>query len=65
MPEESANGSDPSHNGTDPTLDGESDGRAPFERFEDLTKEILSVPKAELDKRRKKAKRPRSTSARS
>jgi hypothetical protein len=28
-----------------------------FERFEKLTKQLVSVPKAELDKQRKKAKK--------
>jgi hypothetical protein len=30
------------------------DGRSAFERFEDLTKRIVQVPKAEVDKLRKK-----------
>lgn len=66
MPKQSANGSEPSDNGSAPALNGSDqpdDGRAPFERFDDLTREILSVPKSELDKRREKTKRPRSPSA--
>ncbi len=57
MASESANGSDPANvSGSDPT-DGE--GPTPYERFERLTREIVKVPKAEVDKRREKAKRPR------
>lgn len=52
MPKQSANGSD-SATGEGPT---------PYERFERLTREILGVPKSEVDKRRQTAKRPRSTS---
>lgn len=46
---ESAYGSDPAK-GEVPTA---------YERFERLTREIVTVPKAEVDKRREKAKRPR------
>ncbi len=63
MAQESANGSDPSNgaspNGSDPL--GAND-QTPFERFEHLTREILSAPKAELDKRREKVKRPQRRS---
>lgn len=52
MGKESVNGSDPAKR-NDPT---------PYERFERLTREILSVPKDEIDKRREKAKRPSTTS---
>ena len=53
MPRQSVNGSDPA----------KSDGATPYERFERLTRDILSVPKAEIDKRREKAaKRPRRKS---
>lgn len=56
MAQESVNGSDPTKNG---------DGGTPYERFERLTREILKVPKAELDKRREKTnKRPRKTRTR-
>lgn len=48
---ESANGSGPTVNGSEP-----EDTRTPFERFEDLTKQLLSVPKAEIDERREKRK---------
>jgi hypothetical protein len=34
-----------------------ADRRTPFQRFEDLTRRLVSVPKAELDKQLKKAKR--------
>jgi hypothetical protein len=64
MLDESADGAGTSNNGSDPGLNGSDlpdDGRTPFERFEDLTRSILSVPKAELDKRRAKAKRPART----
>lgn len=58
MASESANGSDPAKvSGSDPTEDG---GPTPYERFEWLTREIVAVPKAEVDKRREKAKRPRN-----
>jgi hypothetical protein len=64
MPIESDNGAEPSNNGSDPVSDpGDNDARTPFERFEGLTRQLLSVPKAELDKRRAKDKRPRSTKA--
>lgn len=52
MAKESANGSDPA----------KGDVPTPYERFERLTRDILSVPKSEIDKRREKAKRPRFTS---
>jgi len=48
---QSANGSDPAKG---------DDGPTPFERFERLTREIVAVPKAEIDKRREKPKRPRT-----
>jgi len=57
MASESANGSDPAKvDGSDPT---EDEGLTPYERFECLTREIVAVPKADIDKRREKAKRPR------
>lgn len=57
MASESANGSDPAKGRRpDPT---EDEGLTPFERFERLTREIVAVPKAEVDKRREKATRPR------
>jgi hypothetical protein len=42
------------------------DNQSAFERFEDLTRRLLSVPKSELDARRKndKPKRPRRTARR-
>jgi len=46
-----------SANGSDPAKD---DGPTPYERFERLTREIIAVPKAEIDKRREKPKRPRA-----
>lgn len=50
----------PSPNGSDPA---KGDGPTAFERFERLTRDILSVPKAEIDKRREKQpKRPRAAS---
>lgn len=48
-----------SRNGADPA---KGDVPTPYERFERLTREILSVPKSEIDKRREKSKRPRATS---
>jgi len=39
------------------------DGLSPFERFERLTKHLLSVPKAELNERIKKAKAERKRAA--
>lgn len=63
MASESANGSDPAKaNGPGPTDSDptEGDGLTPYERFERLTREIVSVPKAEINKRREKAKRPRT-----
>lgn len=47
MADEPANGSDPDENLT------------PFEKFERLTKQLVSVPKSEIDKRREQAKPPR------
>lgn len=53
MAKESVNGSDPA----------KSADSTPYERFESLTREILSVPKTEIDKRRAKAsKRTRRAS---
>jgi hypothetical protein len=48
-----------SPNGNEP-----GDGLTPFERFERLTKRLVSVPKAEVDELRKKqqAERRRATS---
>lgn len=43
-------------NGAGPASD-EGDNTTPFERFERLTKQLLTVPKEELDKRVKQAKR--------
>jgi hypothetical protein len=45
---------DESPNGTGPT---DADPLTPFERFERLAKEIITVPKTELDERRKRVKR--------
>jgi hypothetical protein len=45
---------DESSNGTGRT---DADPLTPFERFERLTKEIINVPKTELDERRKQVKR--------
>ena len=49
MSDEPSNGGDPSNDLT------------PFERFERLTKHLVSVPKSEVDARRKKAKAKRPT----
>jgi hypothetical protein len=58
MASDSANGSDPTEvSSSDPA---EDEGLTPYERFERLTREIVAVPKAEVDERREKAKRPRS-----
>lgn len=46
--------SDASPNGSDPAS---SDSATPFERFERLTRRLVSVPKEEIDKQRKKASR--------
>lgn len=51
MAEEASNGSDP------------GDGVSPFERFERLTKHVVSVPKSEIDERRKKLKAERKRAA--
>lgn len=49
--------SDPaSRNGASPEPD-EADNLSPFERFERLTRQVLSVPKDELDKRVQQAKK--------
>ena len=65
MASDPANGSDPAKvSDSDPA---EAEGLTPYERFERLTRQIVAVPKAEVDKRREKAKRPRKgtrTSAR-
>lgn len=42
---------DESRNGADPS------GRSEFARFEALAKRLIQVPKAELDKKRGKAKK--------
>jgi hypothetical protein len=34
--------------------DAEADDRTPFKRFEDLTRKLVAVPKAEIDELRKK-----------
>ncbi len=41
-----------------------ADERTPFERFEDLTRKIVAVPKAEVDALRKKAEKMRRRAAR-
>jgi hypothetical protein len=50
----------------EPSNDAEPvDNRTPFERFENLTRRIVAVPKAEVDALRKKqqqARRKRTTS---
>lgn len=48
-----------SRNGAKPDSD-EADNLTPFERFERLTRHVLSVPKAEIDKRRDQSKRSRT-----
>jgi len=65
---QSSNGGDPANrasaNGSEPH--NEDTGNA-FERFERLTRELVSVPKVELDRRlarAKRAKRKRATPAR-
>jgi len=61
MASDSANGSDPTEvSSSDPA---EDEGLTPYERFERLTREIVAVPKAEVDERREKAKRRRSKAA--
>jgi hypothetical protein len=52
MADEASNGSEP------------ADNRTPFERFEDLTRKIVGVPKAEVDALRKKQQKRRSAAAR-
>lgn len=49
---------DESSNGREP-----GDGLTPFERLERLTKNLLVVPKAEVDERRKKDKAERKRAA--
>jgi hypothetical protein len=39
------------------------DRRTPFERFEDLTRRIVAVPKSEVDALRKKQQRARRRAA--
>ena len=59
MVPESVNGSKPqreSANGSSPGQDDEDCGTE-FERFERLTRQILSVPKDEVDRKRERAKR--------
>lgn len=48
-----------SRNGSGPD---ESDNQTPFGRFERMTRQVLSVPKAEIDKKHTKAKRTRARS---
>lgn len=50
--------SDESTNGGHP-----GDGLTPFEKFERLTKHLVSVPKSEVDERRKKLKAERKRAA--
>lgn len=52
-------GTTESRNGSGPD---ESDNQTPFGRFERVTRQVLSVPKAEIDKKRTKAKRTRARS---
>jgi hypothetical protein len=40
-----------------------ADNRSAFERFEDLTRRLLSVPKSEVDARRKKDEQKRKRAA--
>lgn len=47
-----------STNGDDP-----GGGLSPFERFERLTQHVVSVPKSEVDERRKKLKAERKRAA--
>lgn len=51
MAKHSANGASPD------VAQDESDNLSPFERFERLTKHLLTVPKDELDRRVERAKR--------
>lgn len=67
MAQESANGSKPadappSGNDPDPADNGEG---TPFQRFERLTRKLVSVPKTEVNQRLEQAKRKkRATPAR-
>jgi hypothetical protein len=48
-------------NGAAPESETDTEGETPFERFERLTKQLLRVPKAEVDKQLNGAKsKPRS-----
>lgn len=49
-----------SSNGSKPS-DNDDDGGNAFERFEQLTRQIISVPKDEIDRRRERAKRKPKT----
>ncbi len=49
---------DPASNGSDPP-----DTRTAFERFEDLTRRVVAVPKAEVDALRKKQEQGRRRAA--
>jgi hypothetical protein len=40
-----------------------ADGRTPFERFEDLARKVVGVPKAEVDALRKKQEKARLRAA--
>lgn len=49
----------------EPAKDDEpADKRTPFERLEELTRRVVSVPKAEVDELRKKRARPKRPSRR-
>jgi hypothetical protein len=52
---------DQSLNGTDSS---EDDTTGAFERFERLTRQLVRVPKTEIDKQRKKAERAKARRAR-
>lgn len=50
--QESRNGSEPADT---------ADGQTPFERFENLTRRLIRVPKHEVDEKRKQDKQPTRT----
>lgn len=58
MDDEASNGSEPADNGSEP-----ADNATPFERFENLTRRLVAVPKAEVDALRKKQEKARLRAA--
>jgi hypothetical protein len=57
MAKKSPNGSKPAENASNADADGEPVGTAEFERFERLTRLLVTVPKEDIDRELEREKR--------